>query len=323
VEARGAASSGRQTFALAHPLSGNARLHFYPAPAPQGGPDRFVFVSTEIGPALVLTGKDDAASTAARADRVATALTALMEAAASRAITLEVREGATPAVAIVGGPVLLSATAEDVEGYAQAWDGGAKPGRSTPRQIAGYWTALLQDYVTLFGQGQRPSRTAELTPRGKVLVDLYAEAQRRGAAGGVPVGTLYELAPAALKSVREMALLIPSGGSGASGNAVAGRWEGTMTDTDGERSIDVQFQVDSGHLSGTLTTKRGGAAGIAMRTPLQQVSYEKGVLKFLLPSGGGARQFRGALEGSALAGSIFKDAAAKDAVGGFRLRYVE
>jgi hypothetical protein len=120
-----------------------------------------------------------------------------------------------------------------------------------------------------------------------------------------------------------MALLIPSGGAGAAGNAVAGRWEGTMADTDGERSIELQFQVDAGHLNGVLTTKTGGAAGIAIRTPLQQVTYEKGVLKFLLPSGGGARQFRGGLDGGTLAGSIFKDAAAKDAVGRFSLRYVE
>jgi hypothetical protein len=230
------------------------------------------------------------------------------------------REGPAPAVAIVGGPVLVSATPEDVEGYAQTWEAGAKPTRSNPRQIAGYWTALLQDYVTLFGQGQRPSRTAELTPRGKVLVDLYAEAQRRGATGGVPVGTLYELPPAALKSVREMAFLIPAGGPSSAGVAVAGRWEGTMADAEAERSVEVQFEAEGGKLSGSLATKTGG---LAMRTPLQQVSYEKGVLKFLVASGGGTRLFRATLEGGALVGVIFKDAAGKDAVGRFNLRYVE
>ena len=319
VEAHGAASSGRSTFALSHPLSGNARLRFYPAPTALGG-DRFAFVSTEIGPVLVLTGKGDAATTAERADRVATGLTALLESAASRAVTLEVREGASPAVAVAGGPVVVSVAAEDVEGYAQAWDPGLKPTRVNPRQIAAYWTALLQDYVTLFGQGQRPSRTAEMTPRGKVLVDLYAEAQRRGATGGVPVGILYELPPASLKDVREMALLIPSGGPSAAGVAVAGRWEGTMADTEAERSVEVQFQVDGGRLAGSLSTKTGG---IAMRTPLQQVTYEKGVLKFLVPSGGNTRLFRAALEGGTLVGTIFKDAAGKDAVGRFSLRYVE
>ena len=320
VEARGATSSGRSTFALAHPLSGNARLRFFPAPAPQGAPGRYVFVSTEIGPVLLLTGKADAGTTAERADRVATALNALMESALSRPVSLEVREAPAPAVAVTGGPVVVSATPDDVEGYAQAWDPGARPARSTPRQIAGYWAALLQDYVTLFGQGQRPSRTAEMTPRGKVLVDFFAEAQRRGAVGGVPVETLYELPPAALKNLRELALLLPSGGPTSAGMAVAGRWEGTMADAEAERSIEVHLQVDGGHLGGTLTTKTGG---IAVRTPLQQVTYEKGLLKFVTASGGGTRQFRGALEGGTLAGSIFKDAAAKDAVGRFSLRYVE
>ena len=320
VEARGAASSGRSTFALSHPLSGNARLRFFPAPAPQGPPDRHAFVSTEMGPVLVLTGKGEAATTAERADRVATQLTALMESATSRPVTLEVRDGASPAVAITGGPVLVSATPDDVEGYALAWDAGSKPTRSTPRQIAAYWTALLQDYVTLFGQGQRPSRTAELTPRGKVLVDLFAEAQRRGATGGVPVGTMYELPPAALKNLRELALLIPTGGQSSAGTAVAGRWEGTMADTEAERSIEAQFQMEGGRLVGSLATKTGG---IAVRTPLQQVTYDKGVLKFLVASGGGTRLFRAALEGGTLVGTIFKDTAGKDAVGRFNLRYVE
>src|SRR4029077_4202480 len=120
-------------------------------------------------------------------------------------------------------------------GYAQPWEPGAKPSKSTPRQIAGYWAAILQDYVSLFGQGQRPSRTAELSARGKVLVDLYAEAQRRGGAGGVPASTIANLSPATLKALREMALLLPTGGGTAAGMAVAGKWEGTLEDTEQRR----------------------------------------------------------------------------------------
>ena len=93
VEARGATSSGRATFALAHPLSGHARLRFYPALADPSAPDRHLFVSTEMGPVLVLTGKADANTTAERAARVAATLTGLLESAASRPVTLEVRDG--------------------------------------------------------------------------------------------------------------------------------------------------------------------------------------------------------------------------------------
>jgi hypothetical protein len=323
VEARGGASSGRVGFALSRPRSGLVRLRFFPAVAPQVGavapPDRHAFVSTEIAPVLLLTGKADAGSTAERAGRVASALNTLVEAAATRPVAFEVREGAVPAVAVSGGEVLVTATAEDAQGYAQAWEPGTKPARSTPHQVAAYWAALLQDYVMLFGQGQRPSRTAELSPRGKVLVDLYAEAQRRGATAGVPVATVYELSPAVLKTARDMALLLPTG-TRAAGMAVAGRWEGTMADAEAERSIEVHLQVDGGQLAGSLTTK---TRGLAVRTPLQQVTYDKGLLKFVSASGGVPRQFRGTLDGSMLSGSIFKDAAAKDAVGRFSLRYVE
>jgi hypothetical protein len=93
-----------------------------------------------------------------------------------------------------------------------------------------------------------------------------------------------------------------------------------MADTEAERSIELQLLTDGGHLGGSLTTKTGG---IAVRTPLQQVTYEKGQLRFVAASGGGTRQFRGTLEGGTLAGSIFKDATAKDALGRFTLRYVE
>src|SRR5207245_802005 len=156
VEAHGAASSGKQTFALSHSISGIARLTFFPAPVAQGPPERYAMVSTEMGAVLLLTGKADAPSTAERAGRVAATVTSLVETAASRPVTFEVREGAAPAVAVTGGAVLLTATTDDVDGYAQSWEPGAKPPRSTPRQIAGYWAALLQDYVSLFGQGQRP-----------------------------------------------------------------------------------------------------------------------------------------------------------------------
>ena len=160
---------------------------------------------------------------------------------------------------------------------------------------------------------------ALLSPRGKVLVDLYAEAQRRGGAGGVPASTVAALSPAMLKALREMALLMPAGAGSGAGMAVAGRWEGTMEDTE-QRRIEVELRVDGGRLNGSLTTKTGE---LAMRLPLQQVSYDKGQLKFVTAGGGTTRQFRGTLEGGSISGAIFKDATAKDALGRFSLRYVE
>ena len=74
VEARGASSSGRVDLrARASAVRATRACASSPAPRPRALPDRHVFVSTEIGPVLVLTGKADAATTAERADRVAAA----------------------------------------------------------------------------------------------------------------------------------------------------------------------------------------------------------------------------------------------------------
>jgi hypothetical protein len=56
---------------------------------------------------------------------------------------------------------------------------------------------------------------------------------------------------------------------------------------------------------------------------MQQVSYDKGQLKFVTTTAGVARQFRGTLEGGTISGGIFNDATAREAVGHFSLRYVE
>ena len=66
-------------------------------------------------------------------------------------------------------------------------------------------------YAALFIQRQRPLRMVELSPRGKVLLDLFAEADRRsGAAAGVPMSLVRPLAPSLARSFREMALVLPS-----------------------------------------------------------------------------------------------------------------
>src|SRR5262249_29366770 len=148
------------------------------------------------------------------------------------------------------------------------------------------------------------------------------DALRRGAAGGVPVSTVYEMSPGVLKTLREAALVLPAGG-GAAGAAVGGRWEGTMAGEAGRaHAIGGQLPVGGGELEGSLTTKTGA---LAVRIPLQQVTYDKGLLRFVAAAGGAPRHFRGTLEGDTLSGSIFRDVAAKDkdAVGHFRLRYVE
>ena len=321
VEVKGAASGGEPLFVLARPSAGIYRPQFFAARVPEGPPDRYAFVSTDIGPLLLLTGKADAPSVGERAVRVTTALAAAMEAASTRAVTVEVRDGAAPAVTLAGGAVLVTATPDDTEGYARAWEGGKAAGRTSPRQLANYWAAVLQDYFTLFGQGQRPTRVVEVAAGTRVLMDVYAAAERRGLSGGVPIGAVSMMPAAMSKSIRDMALTVPAAGAPVvAGAAVTGRWEGTLSEASGERPISLDLQMEGARLGGRLMTKTGA---IAVQIPLQRVTYDKGLLKFSASLGGANKEFQGRLDGSTLAGDVFKDAAAKQAVGRFSVKYVQ
>jgi hypothetical protein len=318
VQARGATSSGQSSYVALYPSGALFRPRFLPALLPDQGPERHVLVSTQIGPVLLLTGAGSAPSVAERAATVAGKLNELMEAAtAGRAVSLEVRDGASPAVAVAGGEVVVAATAEDPEGYAR--QAGAKGGRATPRQVAQHWTALLQDYLSLFGQRQRPVRMMEVTSGAKVLMELYAEGTRRGTGNGVPTSLISPLSPLWAKALRDLALVLPAGAGTNPGAAVAGRWAGSLEEPEGQRAIEVQFRVEGKGLTGSLTTKAGT---LAMAVPLQDVAYEKGQVRFRLSSGGVSRSFRGALEGATVTGTVHQGTSAQ-AIGRFSLKFVE
>jgi hypothetical protein len=319
VKARSGASSGSSVFTLVRPSTAVFVPRFFAAPV-SSTTDQ-ALVSTLLGPVLLLSDPDGASSVGERAMRVAAALNGAFDAAASRPVTLETRSDPTAGVGMSGGAGLVNATANDAAGYARGPDPAMKGQRTTPRALAEFWTALLQDQLTLFIQHQRPSRVLEMSPRGKALVDLYAEAERRvGAANGVPAALLNPPAPGQTRAFREMALLLPSGPSSAAA-AVTGRWDGMMEETgSGERPIKVRLRLEGARLAGTLGTQAGA---VGMEVPLESVVYDKGVLSFILASGGSPRHFRGRLQGSTLAGTIHRSASDKEAIGRFSLRYAE
>src|SRR6185503_14735103 len=108
-----------------------------------------VFVSTALGPALLLGGKADAPSTAERAMRAATALNAVVQAAASKPAVIEARDRPAPGVALQGSPTLLvAATPDDAAAFGR--EPTARGQRASPRAVAELWAALLQDHLTLF-----------------------------------------------------------------------------------------------------------------------------------------------------------------------------
>lgn len=320
VKAGGAASAGPAVFGFMGPSGPTFIPRYFAALVPGDDASEHAFVANELGPVLLLTGKADAPSTGERAARAAAALNALFESAA-RPVSFELREAPAPAVAVSGRPqVLLTATPEDAAGYAKPWDASVKPRRVAPRMVAAYWAALLQDHAALFIQGQRPIRVVELSPRGKVLVDLYAEAARRGRPGaGVPAGLVSPVPPKLARDLRDLALLLPAEGESAAGAAVAGRWEGTMEDSGGTRPIQVQFRLEGSRLKGSLTTRAGG---LAMDVPLDEIAYQRGVLSFLLKSGGSPRRFQGNVYGAQIAGTI-ETVGGRQAPGRFSLKYVE
>ena len=318
VKAHSGTSSGSVQFTLVRPSTSTFVPRFFAAPV-SSTTDQ-ALVSTLLGPVILLSDREAAPSVGERAVRVAGALNAAFDAAASQPITLEARDS-PPSVAVAGGGIIVTATPDDAAGYSRGPDPGMKGQRTTPRALAGFWAALLQDQLTLFVQHQRPSRVLEMSPRGKALVDLYAEAERRvGAASGVPAALVNPPSAAQTRAFRDMALMLPAGPSAAAA-AVTGRWEGMMEETgSGERPIKLRLRLEGARLAGSLGTQAGA---VAMEVPLESVTYEKGVLSFVLASGGSPRLFRGTLQGSTISGTMHRSASDKETIGRFSLRYAE
>lgn len=318
VRARGRSSNSVPYVAL-RLSSGYFTPRYFPVPVAER-PSRtdLAAIATELGPVLLLGGSGDAPSTAERASRVAAALNAMTREAATRAVPLEVREKPTTGVAIAGkADLLLAATPEDAAAYTEI-SGGR---RLTPRALADFWAALLQDYVSLFVRGERPIRLLQLTSRGRALLDIYAETLRRAGRGsGVPLGVVSPLTGSVAKSLRDMAFIPPADGTAVAAAAMEGHWEGTMDDGGGQKDILVRLSLQGGRLIGGLTTRSGG---LGIEVPLRDVSFDRGTLRFVLAAGNTPRHFEGTVQDDAITGTVRLEAGSKESAGQFALRYVE
>jgi hypothetical protein len=323
IRAFGRESTNPVSFTVARGSASRFTPRFTAEPVTEHPAHEHVFVSTELGPVLLLSDKAEAPSLAERGARVAAALNALSDSAARVPSSLMLRESPEPSVTAAGAPqLLLTPTAADLAGYQEGWgasSGGAR--KLTRRSLAAHWRALLQDYLALFVHGQRPTHVLETSSRGRVFMDLFAESQRRaGDSGGVPPGIVDELSPAQLKTLREIALVPPAEGETTGGAVVAGRWDGTLEEPgQAARTVQLRLRIAGVGLAGSLATRSGGlSAGV----PVKDASYEKGVLRFTAILGGSARRFEGTLEGRTLAGTL-RAASGSDGVGRFSLRWVE
>ena len=192
-----------------------------------------------------------------------------------------------------------------------------KSRKATAALVATYWTALLQDQLSLFVLRHRPFHLLEQSPRGRILVDIYNEAARRtGAGAGVPSSLIWPVPPSTAKAFRELAVLLPEPGwSGVA--AVEGRWEGSFDQGGTNHELVVRLKSQGPQLGGSVTMR---SSGITMDVPLQQASYGKDVLRFVMLVKGSPEVFKGTVEGEAISGTVTTN---KQPVGRFNLRFIE
>jgi hypothetical protein len=305
VTAGGRASSGSAVFAMLRTSSSGYLPRFFAAAVTEFPGTAYAFVSSELGPVLLLGGPGEAASAAERAVALAETLNGLVANAQAKPPAFELREQPRPGVGVVGDVrTFLVPTPEDAEAYSRNWETGRGAGRRVaPQALARHWAALLQDYLGLFLYRQRPLRLAALSPRGKVFTDIYGEANRRAPGGtNVPTGVVVPTSQSMATGLRLAALVVSGEATSRAAVAVEGRWNGTMEDPDlGKRAFYVQMRGEGSRLAGTLTTWRGS---IELRSPLREIAFERGNLSFTADLQGTAFRFRGTLENNTVTGTI-------------------
>jgi hypothetical protein len=301
VTAGGRASASGPSFAVTRGSTAGFVPLFFAAPVTEFPGSGYVFVSTEIGPVLLFGSGAGAATTADRAVAAASALNALVNGAQSKPPAFELRGQPQPGVGVVGDVrTFLVPTPEDAAAYSKNWESGRGEGRRiAPPALARHWAALLQDYFSLFLYRQRPLKLAEISPRGNVFTEIYGEANRRNSTG--PVATSVVQTASVSTALRQAALVV-SGEAGRAAVAVEGRWDGTMEDPDlGKRLFTVQLRNDKGKLAGSLTTWRGS---VELRSPLREIGFDAGNVRFTASLQGAAFRFKGTLENNTVTGNI-------------------
>jgi hypothetical protein len=306
-------------FTLLGTSTGAYRPYFFPAPTDQAEHDH-ALVSTELGPVLLLSGKADAESTPERALRICQMLNQLVDAEPRQTPLFQVQQGRPPRV--VSGSVSVPVTEADAAGYAKRWLSARSTARPSARSVASFWAALLNDYFALFVQHLRPVEVVQIAPRSRALLEIYAEAHRRGGSDmGVPTAIVRPLPSRLAADLKEMAFMIPSDGAAAqSGTAVVGFWQGTMQESDRTRPLQVTLNGEGSRLTGSLKIQKGK---LSLQSPLKDVSFARGTLQFTVVVGASPLFFRGELRGEIIEGSIQEQSASGKAVGRFSLKFVE
>lgn len=243
-------------------------------------------VSCELGPVMVL-GPDPASRK--RAHDAAVRLNAI--AANARGARVQ----------FVAGDVTISASGGAVLTVNPA------DGSGNPRTLAPLWAAMLNDMFDLFFQGRRPTRTVELSPDGRVFVDIFASARRRSAEPGVPIAVLSSPDPAWLRSFATLASS-PSLGGGQALALLDGYWSGAIEAPGQPRRIEISLTATPSGLVGQRTSRQGK---LSTDVSLQNLSYGRRELRFSFTEAGERLNFTGRLDGDIIAGDVTKGSGAR------------
>jgi hypothetical protein len=314
VEAAGRSNSAATPVQVGAGSSSTYRLRFYAAPTEVLGQ---VFVSTVAGPMLLVASKDDAPSVEERAAKAALTLGALADtASAGRPAAVEARN--PPALAVVGGDVVLRVTPEDAAAYANPPGVTGKATAPTPAALATHWAALVGDALAMFARGERPTRLFATTGRARALLDLQAEVGFRPGAG-VPAQRMAQLSSDTQQKLRDLALLPGAPAAGLAAVAVEGHWEGELADSDGvTKAVVVELRLAGKGLAGTLAFGRK----VAVQIPLGDVVVQGSTLRFNLRRAGSVHAFEGTIGAGEVSGPLHEGTLQGRAVGRLNLRYV-
>jgi hypothetical protein len=307
VTAGGRASSDRVRYFVTRATTSSFAPRFFAAPVTQYPGEPLAFVSTQLGPVVLLGGPAQSTSTAVRAADASAALSRLVTAARSKKVEIEFRPQPAPSVAVAGevDPFLV-ATPGDAAAYSKPWETGSRSGRRmSTRAVAQHWAAVLQDYFGLFLYRERPLQLLSMTPRGKVFMDIYSEARRRSSGGrGIPTSLVYPTSETRAAALSQAALVV-SGGAPREEVAVDGTWQGNINDPDtGTRRFRVSLDLQGAGLSGSMRTWRGS---IELSSPLRDISFSRGTLRFTADLQGTPHRFEGVLEGETIKGAAERE----------------
>jgi hypothetical protein len=227
----------------------------------------------------------------ARAHEAATKLNALAAQARANRVQFSASD---VSIAGPGGPVLVLSAAD---------------GSGNPRALAPVWAAALTDMFDLFFQGRRPGRTVELSPDGKVFVEVFAAARRRSAEPGVAISILYSPDPSWSKSLASLAAT-PAMGSSQALALLDGFWSGVI-EVPGAiqpRKIEISLTATPSGLFGQRTSRQGR---LSSDVSLEGLRYARRELRFSFVDNGESLSYVGTLDGDEIDGSVTKASGAR------------